>query len=411
MVAVTGVLPFQVRVAGDGIDGRRLVVHENGAEGGNPLPVVERIGAVVHILYGLALGPADVVTAFQIEVSAQGLRVHQPAAYAAVLGALVDALVYNFRHARLVIHIIGIGERLVVAPQAVVGDVPVHIGADGTAGHAQTLAEQEETAGLEVPVVTGIVGKTVVGAIALDIFPGVEHRLLQVAAPAEVELRLEQDGSVLAELVLQAHAKAVAVREAVTLAVRVRVQRTAIGQIGFFIGILRHVHDGAVVQVVAAQVHFLVQEVPVAVHTAHPGGGDTVGAAPATATHTAHAATAAHHGVHHGAGEVVEPTVVGVVAIEDDADLAVLRKAAAHGRRLPAGCIRTTGCGQVHAAAHHGIAKQAVHHAPFHGKVDDGFFFAVVNARKLCLLALFLHHFHLLDEFGGDVLRSQLRVV
>ena len=322
------------------------------------------------------------------------------------------ALVHNFLHLGLQIYVLRIGERLVVPPQVVVGDVPVYIGADGAAGHAQALAEQQETTRLEVPVVTGVVGETVVGAVALDIFPGVEHGLLQVAAPAKVKLRLEQDGGVLAELVLQAHAKAVAVREAVALAVRVRIQRAAVGQISLFIGVLGNIHDGTVIEVVATQGHLLVKQVPVTVDAAHPGGGDAIGAAPVSAAaHTAHAATAAHHGVHHGAGEVVEPTVVGVVAIEDDADLAVLRKAAAHGRRLPAGCIGTTGCGQVHAAAHHGIAKQAVHHAPFHGKVDDGFFFTVVNTRKLCLLALFLHHFHLFDEFGGDVLRSQLRVV
>ena len=62
-------------------------------------------------------------------------------------------------------------------------------------------------------------------------------------------------------------------------------------------------------------------------------------------------------------------------------------------------------------AAGHSIAEYAVHHAFLDGKVNYGLLFPVVYARKFGLFALFLYHLHFLHKFGGDVLRSKLRVV
>ena len=63
------------------------------------------------------------------------------------------------------------------------------------------------------------------------------------------------------------------------------------------------------------------------------------------------------------------------------------------------------------AAAGGEVSEHAVHHAPLHGEVYDGFVVAVVNAGEFGLFALFLDHLHLFDEFGGKVAGSQLRVV
>ena len=59
----------------------------------------------------------------------------------------------------------------------------------------------------------------------------------------------------------------------------------------------------------------------------------------------------------------------------------------------------------------HYVAEDAVHHALLHAEVNHGLVFTVVDAGEGCLLTLLLHHLHLLDELGGDVLGGQLRVV
>ena len=63
------------------------------------------------------------------------------------------------------------------------------------------------------------------------------------------------------------------------------------------------------------------------------------------------------------------------------------------------------------AAAGHGVAKHAVHHAALDGKVDDGFLLTVIDAGEFGLFALFLYHLHLLHQLGRDVLGGQLGIV
>ena len=101
----------------------------------------------------------------------------------------------------------------------------------------------------------------------------------------------------------------------------------------YLVALLEDRHDGSVVEVVAGKVHVTVQQGEGTIGSAHPRCGDTTVVAEKSAT-TAHAATAASHIAHHAACHVIEATVVGIVAIEDDADLALVGETAYHCRTL-----------------------------------------------------------------------------
>ena len=328
---------------------------------------------------------------------------------------MLDALVHLGACSRIAAGVEGrVGEGLVEAVEHVVGQTPGGVQGDCTAREAQTLAQQQEAVGAPVAVVAGVVGETavclVLGAVGQTGIR-VEFTLLGVTAAAEVELRLEQDGSVLAELVLQTYAEAVTVREAVAETVGVGDEGGTVVAVSLLISTLLHVDDGAVVQIVGAQLHLVSEEIPVAVDTAHPGRGDAVVATPA-AHSTAHHTATAHHVAHHTAGQVVETAVVGIVGIGDDGELTLLGEAAAHEGTLPAPVVHALALGrEVVAAAGHHIAEDAVHHALLDGEVDDGFVFTVIDAGEFGLLALLLHHLHFLHQLGGDILGGQLRVV
>ena len=387
--------------------------------GGNVLHAVdgeEVTGVtVIHVLEGGGLAVAGVVAALEVEVAAKGFGVDDAASHSLRIGCLLDALVHGFVVGSVTGGIVCVvRERTVVAVQIVLGHVPVNVCRYGPSRHAQPLAEEEEAPRLHAVVVAGIQGETVVGLAAGAVgkfLLGVEDALLHVVSPAEVELGLEKDGGVFGELVLQAHSEAVAVGEAVAAAVGVGDEGGAIGKVCFLVGGFFDVGDAAVVEVVSAEVHLVAKEVPVAVHAAHPGGGDAVGIAPA-ATATSHSAAASHHGIHHGAGEVVETAVVGIVGIGNDAELALVSEFTGHEGSLPAPVVHGAFLGgKVVTAAGHGVSKDAVHHAGTHGKVDDGLFFTVVDPGEFGLFALLLHHFHLLYKLCRDVLGCELRVV
>ena len=91
----------------------------------------------------------------------------------------------------------------------------------------------------------------------------------------------------------------------------------------------QHVSDGSVVEVVASELHLVIQEGEGSVETSHPGCSDAVAAAPA-AHSAAHSATATAHTLHHTAGHIIETAVVGVVGIHNHTDLALVSKASDH---------------------------------------------------------------------------------
>ena len=213
---------------------------------------------------------------------------------------------------------------------------------------------------------------------------------------------------------VQAHAETVTVGEAAAETVGIGNEGGFVVTVGFLIGILLHVHDGAVIHVVGTQLHLVVKQIPVAVHAGVPGSGETVAAAESAAAHTAHHAHAAHHAAHHIAGQVRETPVVGVVAAGDEAKLCAFRELAHHEVALIAPVVGNVGLGrggEVVTAAGRYVAENAVHHALLDTEVDDGFLVAVVDAGEFGLLALLLHHLYLLNHLGREVLGSQLRVV
>ena len=93
-----------------------------------------------------------------------------------------------------------------------------------------------------------------------------------------------------------------------------------------------HIVDGSVIEVVSGKVHLFVKQGERSVHTTHPGCGNAVSTAPASHS-TAHS-SASTHALHHTAGHIVETSVVCIVAVQDDTDLALVSKAADHGSTL-----------------------------------------------------------------------------
>ena len=174
--------------------------------------------------------------------------------------------------------------------------------------------------------------------------------------------------------------------------------------------LLDHILVGVVVEIVGAEVHIAVKQGPGTVDTGHIGGGYAIAAAPAAlaAAHTAFAADIAHH----RAGQVIETTVVGIVAVQYEAQLPLLCEIAHERRALvtPVGIYRRAG-GDVTAAAGHDVSEGALHHSGLDVEVYHLLFLPVVYAGKLRLLALLVNDLELVDEFGGDVLGGQLRVV
>ena len=235
-------------------------------------------------------------------------------------------------------------------------------------------------------------------------------KTLVIGAVADVELRLEEDGRVVGELVLQADANPVTVIFGKAGIVRFLVLGGSVRHVGFLIGILQGFSTGTAVHVVAGKLHFLVQQVVSAVDTAHPRGGDATAAKTAEA---AHSTTASHHLAHHVAAHVGEAHASGaVVSVSDKTQLGLVRETAHHHisvetpvvQRIIVGRDIMTGTGRH-------IAEQAVHHALLDGKVDDGLVVAVIDAGEFGLFGLFLDDLHLLDHLRGQVLGCELRVV
>ena len=181
--------------------------------------------------------------------------------------------------------------------------------------------------------------------------------------------------------------------------------------VGSLVAALEHILPGMVEEIVGAEVHIAVQQSPGAVRTGHVGGGDAVVASP-SALAASHAAATAAHVAHHRACEVVESAVVGVVAVQDDAELSLLGEIAKECRSLvtPVGVCRVVG-GNIPSGSGHDVAEGSLHHSGLDVQVDHLLLFTVVDAGELRLLALLVYDLQLVDYLGRDVLRSQLGIV
>ena len=84
---------------------------------------------------------------------------------------------------------------------------------DGPSGHAKLLTEEQETVGLPVVIISRIVRETIAGGCqGTVVIPlGREIGEIAVIAVTEVNLRLEQYGCVLGELMVQTHSEPVAI--------------------------------------------------------------------------------------------------------------------------------------------------------------------------------------------------------
>ena len=61
--------------------------------------------------------------------------------------------------------------------------------------------------------------------------------------------------------------------------------------------------------------------------------------------------------------------------------------------------------------ASHNVTKPSLHHTWLHREVDHSLLLSVIDAGEHSLVGLLLHHLHLLDELGRNILRSKLRIV
>ena len=363
---------------------------------------------VIGVLLGDGLPPVEGVVAFDIEVVAERLGIGQGRGNIVVLLILDDILVQQGLPRRQTVGIV-VGRTLVDLILAILREIEVDIGCKGTAGDAETLAEQEESLRAEILVDTDIV---LLGVVALDVVAAqvvIAEALglvvLRIVTAAEADARLEEDRGVLGELVLQAEAEVVAVTIGDTVAPTVlqNVTHRLVGE-GRRFGIGKRA--AVVVVVVASELRPVVEEVGRGVQAAHVVGADA-----AHAHHAAHHA-AAHHVAHHVAGEVGGTLDIGIVGVEDEGDLRVVGEAPEEGVAGEAPVIEVVVLGRDVVADTCGdAADDALHHALRHGEVDDRLLLSVVNAGKLGLLGLLADDLELLDQLGGDVLRGDLGIV
>ena len=206
------------------------------------------------------------------------------------------------------------------------------------------------------------------------------------------------------------HAEPVPVAGRGVISVIVISQDTAVIHVCGPGALLLHISLRASVHVVPVELHVVVQQIECPVGTGHPGCGDAVAAPAACAA--AHSAGTSHR-LHHASRNVIESPVVGIVPVQNDADLAVVRKTPGHSGCLiaPVACISDILLQHVMTAAGHHIAEPSVHHPGLHGQVYNCLLVTVIYSGELGLLGFLLHHTDLLDYLGRDVLGGKLRVV
>ena len=195
------------------------------------------------------------------------------------------------------------------------------------------------------------------------------------------------------------------------------VDKIVVIKIGDLPAFFLHISLVVIVEVIAAQIHLAVEQRRVTVQTSHPGSRDSIARSPATAA-AAHSTAASAHSLHHTSGQIIESTVVGVVAVDHHAELVLIRETSQEtgslvtpvtvsrrkfrARDLLADIVSRSG---------HNITEEAVHHSFLNGEVDYRLIVAVIDAGELSLLGLLLHDLHLVDDLRGNILGRKLWVV
>ena len=166
------------------------------------------VGIVVSVFLGLGEGPVVAVVGFNVEIAAHGLSVSHAPEEGVGMTLLLYALVGDLVAGPVVFgDVIRIDVGLVERAELIVGETVSSHHGEGPAGLSEPLAQEGETAGAEI-----LVGTEVTRIAPVDVFDGrVAVIVGQVAvdlvesAASEIDLGLEEDGSIVRELVVQAH--------------------------------------------------------------------------------------------------------------------------------------------------------------------------------------------------------------
>ena len=385
------------------------------------LHVVAAYALVVGVLGRGAVAVVIGVVGLQIEILAQRLRVGDAAVRAGRrrAGAVelvdhrgigpIDGIVTVVAVADIVVCA---GDGLVVAFQVAVAVAVAGIDGERTPRFAQTLAPQDAAVGpLTVAVAEGSAGTVVhLADQAVRSAVGREGTPVLEVAPAQVEVRLEEQRGILGDFPVGTGAGADAPGAGAGETIIIRVEGRAVFLEGLTGGFLLDIAFVAVEHRIAHDLGAVLPGIA-AVEAGHVGAGYTV-AAPAAALATLAAAeAAAAHPAHGGSRHIVEATVVGIVGVADEGQLLAFGEIGHHRGRLVARVVDGAGALQVVTAAAHHVAEPTVHHAFLDAQVEDRLFFTVVDAGEFGLLGLFLHHADLLDDVGGQVLAGDRRIV
>ena len=280
---------------------------------------------------------------------------------------------------------------------------------------AELLAEKEEALGCPVLVVARVVRRTFIGRRKSRTVTGITVyvivRVLNITPSAEVYPGLKENGRILRELVLKAHSETMSVGAGgIISGIRGYKAASVVEIVGEF-AVFGDIFVAAVIEVVSGKVHIPVKKSKCPVESAHPRGSDAVSASPA-ALSPAHSTATSSHIAHHRAGEVVESTIIGVIAIENETDLAFIGESSHHSRALIAPVVHIIArTRHVVSATGHNVSEPALHHSRLDGKVYHSLLISIVDAREHRLIRLFLHNLHLLDYLCRNVFRGKRRVI
>ncbi|CCY37433.1 unknown [Alistipes sp. CAG:831] len=368
------------------IDGVQLVAHRSVLQD------------VTGILLCLAVAPVEAVGAKQEEILAQGLGIGQVSRGGIAVLALLVILIHPFRPGGKAVRVcIGLG--IIDSGIIAVGNGVVHIEGNGPSRLLPyPLAVEQAAVGPPGDSVRRCLADTVIDLSGAGVLGRILAALV-IDRTAVVETGAEEQGGPVIELIVKYRASAMAVAEETAGLVVGGVLAYTVIEEGGTAAALLHVADHTVVEIVRPELAVAVPaDVHIGVDSSHPGGHDTS----AVAAEAASAHTASH-------SHVAETAVIGVVAVEDDADLIVLGEASHH-----AGCLETgrvlLGL-EIMASAGSHVAEPRFQKSRLDTEVDDLFFLTVVDTGELGLVGLLVHHLYLVDNLRGDILGGQGRVV
>ena len=212
-------------------------------------------------------------------------------------------------------------KRLVESIHVIPAEVVTRVEREGSASLAEFLAEEEEAVGLPVLVRARVAREAFVGPRYHTVSLGQSGKLRDFVEVSitEADLRLEKNRGVLRELMLKTDSETMAVGVG-RVGSLVVVDKIVVIKIGDLPAFFLHISLVVIVEVIAAQIHLAVEQGSVAVQTTHPGGRDSIARSPATAAATS------THSLHHTSGQIIESTVVGVVAVDHHAELVLIRE-------------------------------------------------------------------------------------